>query len=85
MSEGCRTRTGEQGGDCPGWNRLFVLFVAAIYEVLSFEMGDRADQAAPVAETFLHREALTRKTRAMKDLIAHMQSHATCAERSFAA
>jgi hypothetical protein len=80
--------TPEVSGHCPEWNRLFGVFVAAICELLSLEMGDLADQALPRDQSegvFLHHAALARKYRAKRDLIAHIQSHASCADKLAAA
>ena len=85
---GCHSWTRRELGDCPEWNRLFGVFVAAIYELLSVEMGYLADQAQSGAEfgwAFQHRAAVVRKYHAKRDLIAHMQSHISCAEKPFAA
>jgi len=79
----CDFRTREKSIDCPEWNRLFYVFVSAICELLSLEIGHFPDQEKPRAESgwiFQHRAALARKYRAKRDLIAHIQSHVSCGD-----
>lgn len=69
-------------GDCPEWNRLFRLYIAAIYELLSVEVGEVPDRTRTVTESpfeYEHRSALAKKDRAKQEFIAHIRSHINCA------